>query len=102
MKCLENAKRTGNSIYFDDELWIISGPLSVDRFTEVEDDADVEVDVEQCSDSEAQLRASRSTQPTLPPSPSDDDRLSPEPVQVSYLLCLLIVIAYENQFWGEQ
>lgn len=67
---------------YSNEFWLIPGPLSVDRFTEIEDDADVEVDVEQCSDSEAQLRASRSTQPTVPASPSDDDRLSPEPVQV--------------------
>lgn len=59
-----------------------SGPLSVDRYTEADDDP--EVDVEQCSDSEGQSRTTRTSQNsrTSPPSPSDDDRLSPEPVQV--------------------
>ncbi|CAD7079645.1 unnamed protein product [Hermetia illucens] len=56
-------------------------PLSVDRFPEVDDDVDV--DVEQCSDSEAPTRSSRVAQTSCasPPSPSEDDRLSPEPVQ---------------------
>ena len=59
------------------------GPLSVDRFPEGDDDVDV--DVEQCSDSEAQSR-SRTPRTTsnnsraTPPSPSDEERLTPEPV----------------------
>lgn len=68
------------NIFFD----IFSGPISVDRFTEVDDDADV--DVEQCSDSEAHSRTTRTSQASSinsPPSPSDEDRLSPEPVQVN-------------------
>lgn len=56
----------------------------MDRYTEADDDPEVDVDVEQCSDSELQSRATRHSQNsrTSPPSPSDDDRLSPEPVQV--------------------
>ncbi|CAH1711341.1 unnamed protein product [Chironomus riparius] len=59
-------------------------PLSVDRFPEGDDDVDV--DVEQCSDSEAQSR-SRTPRTTsnnsraTPPSPSDEERLTPEPSQ---------------------
>ncbi|KAG5674422.1 hypothetical protein PVAND_004394 [Polypedilum vanderplanki] len=59
-------------------------PLSVDRFPEGDDDVDV--DVEQCSDSEAQSR-SRTPRTTsnnsraTPPSPSDEERLTPEPNQ---------------------
>lgn len=54
----------------------------MDRYTEADDDP--EVDVEQCSDSELQSRTARHSQNsrTSPPSPCDDDRLSPEPVQV--------------------
>lgn len=61
------------------------GPLSVDRFPEGDDDVDV--DVEQCSDSEAQSR-SRTPRTTsnnsraTPPSPSDEERLTPEPVKI--------------------
>lgn len=60
----------------------IPGPLSVDRFPEVDDDVDV--DVEQCSDSEAHLRsraprtASHNSRATPP---SDEERLTPEPVR---------------------
>lgn len=66
------------------------GPLSVDRFPEGDDDADVEVDVEQCSDSEAPSNRSRTPRTNnsinsrgTPPSPSDEERLTPEPVSVS-------------------
>uniref|UniRef100_A0A1B0CH35 T-box domain-containing protein n=2 Tax=Lutzomyia longipalpis TaxID=7200 RepID=A0A1B0CH35_LUTLO len=56
-------------------------PISVDRFPEGDDDVDV--DVEQCSDSEGPPRTPRTSSTALPtpPSPSDEDRLSPEPVQ---------------------
>ncbi|XP_055708993.1 T-box protein H15-like isoform X1 [Phlebotomus papatasi] len=56
-------------------------PISVDRFPEGDDDVDV--DVEQCSDSEGPPRTPRTSSAALPtpPSPSDEDRLSPEPVQ---------------------
>lgn len=68
------------------EFIIFLGPLSVDRFPEVDDDVDV--DVEQCSDSEATPRTPRvaSTSLASPPSPSDEDRLSPEPAQVSLII----------------
>jgi hypothetical protein len=55
----------------------------VNRFNEGDDELDV--DVEQCSDSEA-LSRSRTPQTTsnnsrgTTPSPSDDERLTPEPV----------------------
>uniref|UniRef100_A0A336MNJ7 CSON002409 protein n=1 Tax=Culicoides sonorensis TaxID=179676 RepID=A0A336MNJ7_CULSO len=55
-------------------------PISVDRFPEVDDEVDV--DVEQCSDSEAPSRASRtntSNSRATPTSPSDEERLTPEP-----------------------
>lgn len=60
-----------------------SGPASIDRFQGGEDELDV--DVEQCSDSEAPSRsrtprtASNNSRGTSP-SPSDDERLTPEPV----------------------
>jgi hypothetical protein len=60
----------------------LAGPLSVDRFPVGEDEADV--DVEQCSDSEAQNRSRtpRTTSNNSRATPqSDDDRLSPEPVR---------------------
>lgn len=58
----------------------------MDRFPEVDDDGDV--DVEQFSDSENARRTPRtpsnSTAPSrAPPSPSEEDRLTPEPAQVS-------------------
>ncbi|XP_058447913.1 T-box protein H15-like isoform X2 [Malaya genurostris] len=56
-------------------------PISVDRFPEGEDDADV--DVEQCSDSETPSRGtkrgSHSRTTGTPTSPSDEERLTPEP-----------------------
>lgn len=67
------------------QLYPSQGPLSVDRFPEGDDDVDV--DVEQCSDSEAQSR-SRTPRTTsnnsraTPPSPSDEERLTPEPVKI--------------------
>lgn len=56
----------------------------MDRYTEADDDPEVDVDVEQCSDSEAQSRTARTSRNsrTSAPSPCDDDRLTPEPVQV--------------------
>lgn len=61
---------------------LVIGPLSVDRYPEVDDDVDV--DVERCSDSEAAARAQRTSQSSLasPTCPSDEDRLTPEPAQV--------------------
>ncbi|XP_052895178.1 T-box protein H15-like [Anopheles moucheti] len=70
-----------------------SSPLSVDRFPEADDDIDV--DVEQCSDSEvaassnhgtSKHRATKSRKETTSParttgSPSDEERLTPEPAQ---------------------
>ena len=55
----------------------------MDRFP----DDEVDVDVEQCSDSENAPRTPRPTskstvRSTSPPSPSDDERLTPEPAQV--------------------
>lgn len=66
----------------------VSGPISVDRFPEDE----VDVDVEQCSDSENAPRTPRTTSnstvpSTSPPSPSDEDRLTPEPAQVRKVKC---------------
>lgn len=61
------------------------GPASVNRFPEGDDELDV--DVEQCSDSEA-LSRSRTPRTTsnnsrgTTPSPSDDERLTPEPVNL--------------------
>lgn len=59
----------------------ITGPLSVDRYAEIDDD----VDVEQCSDSET-ARNSRQTAQTSLASPScasDEERLTPEQISVS-------------------
>lgn len=97
--------------YFNDGIcFYFLGPLSVDRFPEVDDDVDV--DVEQCSDSEATPRTPRVASTTLasPPSPSDEDRLSPEPAQVSliigfwfymysYLSC--VVLLHCEKIWLE-
>lgn len=61
---------------------IIIGPLSIDRFPEVDDD--VEVDVEQCSDSEApsRIRTPRTGSHNSRATPtSDEERLTPEPVR---------------------
>uniref|UniRef100_A0A182SIF3 T-box domain-containing protein n=1 Tax=Anopheles maculatus TaxID=74869 RepID=A0A182SIF3_9DIPT len=72
---------------------LIKSPLSVDRFPEADDDIDV--DVEQCSDSEvaacsnrttSKNRTSKSRTGTTSParttgSPSDEERLTPEPAQ---------------------
>ncbi|XP_058818334.1 T-box protein H15-like isoform X2 [Topomyia yanbarensis] len=59
-------------------------PISVDRFPEGDDDADV--DVEQCSDSETPSRGTKrgnhSRTTGTPTSPSDEDRLTPEPASV--------------------
>lgn len=56
------------------------GPVSVDQFGDGEDEA--EVDVEQCSDSEAlsRSRTPRFTSRATPP--SDEERLTPEPVSI--------------------
>lgn len=60
--------------------FIFLGPLSVDRFPEVDDD--VEVDVEQCSDLEApsRSRTPRTNNSRATPQ-SDEERLTPEPVR---------------------
>lgn len=58
----------------------------MDRYTEADDDPEVDVDVEQCSDSEVQSRTTRTSQNSRTSPPSDDDRLSPEPVQVAKYL----------------
>lgn len=70
------------TFFFNKLNLLFLGPLSVDRFTEIEDENDVEVDVEQCSDSEAHPRTTRTSNTKSPASPSDEDRLSPEPAQV--------------------
>lgn len=60
----------------------LSGPVSVDRFPEGDDEVDV--DVEQCSDSEApsRSRTPRSASNNSRATPhSDEERLSPEPVR---------------------
>lgn len=68
---------------FLSKISIDLGPTSVNRFPEGEDE--LEVDVEQCSDSEALSRSrtprtvSNNSRGTTP-SPSDDERLTPEPV----------------------
>ena len=62
----------------------IAGPLSVDRYAEIDD----EVDVEQCSDSES-MRNTRNTRKTgqtslaSPSCASDEERLTPEQISVS-------------------
>ena len=71
-------------VVFDIKL----GPSSVDRFADGDDD--VEVDVEQCSDSETTTTTTRSRPPRTTSnnsrnttnSPSDDERLTPEPVRL--------------------
>lgn len=63
----------------------LSGPASIDRFPVGGNEDELEVDVEQCSDSETPSR-SRTPRTTsnnsrgTTPSPSDDERLTPEPV----------------------
>jgi T-box protein 20 len=63
----------------------ITGPASIDRYPEGGED-ELDVDVEQCSDSEAPSRsrtprtASNNSRGTSP-SPSDEERLTPEPVR---------------------
>lgn len=54
------------------------GPLSVDRYVEIDD----EVDVEQCSDSEAARNTRRTTQTSLasPSCASDEERLTPDQI----------------------
>ena len=76
---------------FISHVSLIQGPLSVDRFPEGDDDGDV--DVEQCSDSEAlnRTRTPRTTSNnsrTTPPSPSDEERLTPEPVSFSHFISI--------------
>lgn len=65
----------------------ISGPLSVDRYAEIDD----EVDVEQCSDSETARNARQTAQTSLasPSCASDDERLTPEQISVSDIFTLL-------------
>lgn len=63
-------------------LCCISGPLSVDRYAEIDD----EVDVEQCSDSEAARNTRRQSAQTSLASTScasDEERLTPEQISVS-------------------
>lgn len=58
------------------------GPLSVDRF--VEGDDEVDVDVEQCSDSEAHAKSRTARAPSnnsRATPQSDEERLTPEPVR---------------------
>ena len=64
-----------------------SGPLSVERFPERDDD----VDVEQCSDTETQSRSRTPRTPSnnsrsTPQSPSDEERLTPEPVRFNHYI----------------
>lgn len=58
------------------------GSASINRFAEGDDE--LEVDVEQCSDSEALSRTPRTSINSrgTTPSPSDDERLTPEPVKI--------------------
>lgn len=58
------------------------GPLSVDRYAEIDD----EVDVEQCSDSEAARNTRRTTQTSLasPSCASDEERLTPDQIVSSF------------------
>lgn len=62
-------------------------PSSVDRLSEVDDEVDV--DVEECSDSEEASRSGRDGRRThsrataTPNSVSDEERLTPEPASVS-------------------
>lgn len=66
--------------------YFLSGPASIDRFPVGGNEDELEVDVEQCSDSETPSR-SRTPRTTsnnsrgTTPSPSDDERLTPEPVR---------------------
>lgn len=66
------------------------GPLSMDRYAEIDD----EVDVEQCSDSETARNARQAAQISLaspPPScASDDERSTPEQISVSKFLNITI------------
>lgn len=67
-----------NVIHFS--IYVGVGPLSMDRYAEIDDD----VDVEQCSDSEA-VRSNRQTAQTSLASPScasDDERSTPEQISV--------------------
>ncbi|EAT32704.1 AAEL015073-PA [Aedes aegypti] len=66
-----------------DVVPFIAGPISVDRFPEGDDDVDV--DVEQCSDSETPSRAShRASQSRATGTPSDEERLTPEPATTKH------------------
>lgn len=72
--------------FWNVDTWIILGPLSIDRFPEVDDD--VEVDVEQCSDSEALARSRTpraATNSSRATPTSDDERLTPEPVRENFI-----------------
>ncbi|EDS37639.1 conserved hypothetical protein [Culex quinquefasciatus] len=68
-----------------DIVYIHLSPISVDRFPEVDDEGDV--DVEQCSDSEttpssrhgSSSRKSHHSSRATPGTPSDEERLTPEP-----------------------
>lgn len=75
----------------------------MDRFPEGDDEVDV--DVEQCSDSEAPSRASRtntSNSRATPTSPSDEERLTPEPTPVSIVLnCFLLPDFDETQICSD-
>ena len=71
----------------------LSGPASIDRFPVGGNEDELEVDVEQCSDSETPSR-SRTPRTTsnnsrgTTPSPSDDERLTPEPVSFSHFISI--------------
>lgn len=75
-------------------LLLFVGPLSMDRYAEIDDD----VDVEQCSDSEAVRNARRTAQTSLasPSCASDDERSTPEQISVSK--CLKIHCDHHHQF----
>lgn len=74
----------------------ILGPLSNDRYAEIDD----EVDVEQCSDSESTSRGTQRTSKTSiasPPCPSDEDRSTPEQLPVSSRVLQLRYIDNEEE-----
>lgn len=72
-------KSIKKNVMIDAFNWFV-GPLSVDRYAEIDD----EVDVEQCSDSEVKLNnTKRVSQASLVSPPSDDERLTPEQIPVN-------------------
>jgi hypothetical protein len=74
------AKSINKQIIIFFHFALLSGPISVEHYQEV----DVEVDVEQCSDSEEPSRTPRKSRKTSTQTPSDDERLTPEPASVSF------------------